>query len=91
MGFVGAPGCAHRHAETVLNSFKLGRGKWKPIYAEDGGYQVQFFLSEDKNKRQIRTEVAAKKMRLLLEERFPQQKFYIQKKIGDQCHCLLQH
>eukprot|EP00973_Karenia_brevis_P078591 10910074-Karenia_brevis.AAC.1 len=30
-------------------------------------------------------------MRLLLEERFPQQQFYIQKKIGDQCHCLLQH
>ncbi|CAK0821360.1 unnamed protein product [Prorocentrum cordatum] len=71
--FTGLPGPASRRAQKVLDSMRSPNGTWVRVYADavSGHGAVELRMGPDKSPKQIKTEIAGKRLRQAMEREFP--------------------
>jgi len=80
--FLGAEGVAQHNMESFYTTLKNG-DDWIEFFISDPeGVKVQISFGPDKGPKMVKTEISTKRMQHVLEEMYPNHKFYANKRLG---------
>eukprot|EP00973_Karenia_brevis_P071179 9889189-Karenia_brevis.AAC.1 len=90
--FKGNETTAARRCEKFLGSLRKSKTEWHTLTASSTeGESKTLAIGPDKSKRQVRTELAGKRLIQILKSQTPNEKYFMQKFGGSESYVLIQN